>query len=97
MDRTTTPWVMVVAHMPIQCSSITYDGEFVSEEHRYRKAGGESPASIAASAPYKGCTGTGVDNTEATRKDMEPLFLKHGVDLFACGHEVGGGGGGAGA
>ena len=88
VNRELRPWVMVVAHMPTQCSSITYDGEFVSEEHRYRRAGGESPASIAASAPYKGCTGTGVANTEASRKDVEPLFLKFGVDLFACGHEV---------
>jgi hypothetical protein len=87
VDRAATPWVWVTAHMPIFCSSITYDGEFVQEAHRYRAALGESPAAIAASAPYSGCTGTGVQETEATRKDMEPLFLQYGVDLFSCGHE----------
>ena len=87
VDRAATPWVVVAAHMPLQCSSITYDGEFVGEAQRYEAAMGGAPADIAARAPYKGCTGTGVANTEATRKDMEPLFLRFGVDLFLCGHE----------
>lgn len=73
--------------MPIQCSSITLDGEFADAEARFRAATGEAPADIAARAPFKGCTGTGVPNTEASRKDYEPLFQKYGVDLFACGHE----------
>ena len=85
VDRAATPWILVAAHMPLQCSSITYDGEFVEEAQRYEAAMGKAPADIAARAPYKGCTGTGVANTEATRK--EPLFLRYGVDMFLCGHE----------
>jgi hypothetical protein len=87
LDRAATPWVLATAHMPMQCSSITYDGALVGEEARYLAALGQAPADIAAAAPYAGCVGTGVANTEATRKDMEPLFLAGGVDLFACGHE----------
>jgi len=86
-DRARTPWILATAHMPIQCSSITYDGAFVSEAHKFRAAMGEPPQRIAASAPYNGCTGTGVANTEASRKDVEPLLLRHGVDLFTVGHE----------
>jgi hypothetical protein len=87
VDRSRTPWVLVAAHMPIQCSSITYDGAFVSEAQRLEVALGAAPADVAARAPYKGCVGTGVSNTEASRRDMEPLFLRFGVDIFACGHE----------
>jgi hypothetical protein len=87
VDRAAQPWVLATAHMPVQCSSISYDGEFVTEEARYLAALGQAPADIAAAAPYQGCVGTGVANTEASRKDVEPLFLKYGVDLFACGHE----------
>ena len=88
VDRAATPWVLVTAHMPIVCSSITLDGRFADEDARYRvEVAGEDPAAVAARAPYKGCTGTGVPNVEATRKDMEPLFVKYGVDMFLCGHE----------
>lgn len=87
VDRSRTPWILATAHMPIQCSSITYDGAFVSEAHKFRAATGEAPQRIAASAPYAGCIGTGVANTEASRKDVEPLLLRYGVDLFTAGHE----------
>ena len=87
VDRAATPWVLATAHMPMQCSSITYDGEFVGQAQRYARALGASPQAVAAATPYRGCTGTGVDNTEASRKDVEPLFLQYGVDLFMCGHE----------
>ena len=88
VDRARTPWVLVTAHMPIQCSSVTLDGEFADPSLRFRvHVAGEDAATVAASAPYKGCVGTGPANTEATRKDVEPLFIKYGVDLFACGHE----------
>ena len=88
VDRAVTPWVVVTAHMPIFCSSITLDGVFADADARYRvDVAGERGDAVAARAPYKGCTGTGVDNVEATRKDVEPLFIKHGVDLFLCGHE----------
>ena len=88
VDRSVTPWVLVTAHMPVFCSSITLDGIFSDEDARYRvDVMGEDPMAVAARAPYKGCTGTGVDNVEATRKDVEPLFVKYGVDMFLCGHE----------
>jgi hypothetical protein len=87
VDRAATPWVLATAHMPVQCSSITYDGEFVGEAQRYARALGAAPAAVAAAAPYAGCTGTGVANTEASRKDVEPLFLRYGVDVYLCGHE----------
>jgi hypothetical protein len=88
VDRAATPWILVTAHMPIQCSSITLDGAFADAGARFRvDVAGEAPAAVAAGAPYKGCVGTGPANTEASRKDVEPLFLKYGVDLFACGHE----------
>jgi hypothetical protein len=87
VDRAATPWVLLVAHMPMQCSSITYDGEFVDAALRARAAAGEDAAALAAAAPYAGCIGTGEAEVEATRKDIEPLMLKYGVDLFACGRE----------
>jgi hypothetical protein len=87
VDRASTPWVIAAAHMPMQCSSITYDGEFVDARLRARAAAGEDRAAIAASAPYAGCTGTGEAEVESTRKDLEPLFLRYGVDLHLSGHE----------
>jgi hypothetical protein len=88
VNRTRTPWVLAAAHMPMQCSSITYDGVFTQAEHVARNASGlETPEAIAASAPYAGCTGTGVSGVAATVADFEPLFLAHGVDMHFCGRE----------
>ena len=88
VDRDATPWILVTAHMPVMCSSITLDGVFADADARFRvEIGGEDAAAVAARAPYKGCTGTGVANVDATRRDVEPLFIKYGVDLFMCGHE----------
>ena len=87
VDRSAQPWIVAAAHMPMQCSSITYDGEFVDAGLRARAAAGEDRAAIAASAPYAGCTGTGEAEVEATRKDIEPLFLRYGVDALCVGHE----------
>jgi len=88
VNRTRTPWLLAAAHMPMQCSSITYDGVFTQPEHIARNASGlETPEAIAASAPWAGCTGTGVSGVAATAADFEPLFLAHGVDMHLCGHE----------
>ncbi len=75
-QRARVPWIHITAHMPMYCSSITYDGEYIFPSDAF----GPAP-------PYRGCIGTGVENVEATRKDIEPLMLQYGVDLFTCGHE----------
>lgn len=76
-QRARVPWIHVMAHMPMYCSSITYDGEYVDPADALRT---DVP-------PFRGCIGTGVTNVEATRLDIEPLMLQYGVDLFTCGHE----------
>merc|ERR1712130_285026 len=75
VNRTVTPWIVLMGHYPLYCSSITLDGKF--------------PAGTDASSPrtFKGCVGTGESTVAKSREDIEPLMLKYGVDIYLCGHE----------
>mmetsp|Transcript_13081 Transcript_13081/g.29024 ORF Transcript_13081/g.29024 Transcript_13081/m.29024 type:complete len:569 (-) Transcript_13081:14-1720(-) len=76
VDRTKTPWVVLMGHYPLYCSSIT-----LGAEHE------DGSGSSEELGTFKGCTGTGEGTVEESRADLEPLMLKYGVDMFIAGHE----------
>eukprot|EP00035_Acanthoeca_spectabilis_P002739 m.89244 g.89244 ORF g.89244 m.89244 type:complete len:732 (+) comp11720_c0_seq1:37-2232(+) len=100
VDRAATPWVLAFAHHPLYCSSTTM-GKGTSEAPEGDSIlasdaawGGpeqgeltqEQRDRIPQGKGYAGCLGTGVVGVNA-RKDLEPLLLQHGVDMFLAGHE----------
>ncbi|EDQ86651.1 uncharacterized protein MONBRDRAFT_33725 [Monosiga brevicollis MX1] len=81
-NRATVPWIIVNAHQPLYCSSVTM-GENSSSlwEFWYDQSNGENPGT------FRGCTGTGIFPVEVSRLDLEALFREFDVDLFFAGHE----------
>jgi len=87
-NRAAVPWLVVMAHHPMYCSSVTLaadvhqdaaaivDGKLVSMVDEVDRLGA-----------FNGCTGTGEQTVAETRADLEPLFMKYGVDVFFAGHE----------
>lgn len=45
-----------------------------------------SPELKAAGKAYQGCVGAGEQYCEQSRRDLEPLMLEFGVDLYIAGH-----------
>ena len=74
-QRAKVPWVTLNVHHPFYCSSITYG----NGKHFVQL--GEQPDG------FEGCVGTGAATAEIVRKELEPLMLKYGVDVFFAGHE----------
>ena len=70
VDRSATPWIIVATHVPMYCSSIG----------QYAHSRATSPP------PYEGCLTDGIAVGDRMRKDLEPLLMAYGVDLFMYGH-----------
>eukprot|EP00937_MAST-01D_sp_MAST-1D-sp2_P003288 g3288.t1 len=77
-QRAKVPWVTINVHHPFYCSSVTMGNGRGAEPLRQL---GEMPDGFA------GCVGTGAATAEKVRQQLEPLMLKHGVDVFFAGHE----------
>merc|ERR1712100_349708 len=65
VDRSKTPWVVVMGHYPLYCSSITLGAAHADMD----------PMDELGS--FKGCTGSGEGTVEESRADIEPLMLKY--------------------
>ena len=99
VDREKTPWILVFAHHPLYCSSTTMGVgtvEFGENPTIFEPTTEPLPelderlkARLPPGKTFKGCLGTGEAFVELARDDLEPLFLKYGVDLYLAGHEVG--------
>eukprot|EP01063_Lacrimia_lanifica_P041255 TRINITY_DN9584_c0_g1_i2.p2 TRINITY_DN9584_c0_g1~~TRINITY_DN9584_c0_g1_i2.p2 ORF type:complete len:359 (+),score=147.94 TRINITY_DN9584_c0_g1_i2:220-1296(+) len=76
VNRTATPWVVLMGHYPLYCSSITLGKQHADAEPEDGPLGS-----------FRGCVGTGEPTVEESRKELEPLMLKYGVDFFVAGHE----------
>lgn len=74
VDRAATPWVIVGTHVPMYCSAI--------DEPAPPSAG----EAAAPPPPYAGCIADGISVGDRMRKDLEPVLMAGGVDLFAYGH-----------
>eukprot|EP00039_Didymoeca_costata_P019413 m.337443 g.337443 ORF g.337443 m.337443 type:complete len:712 (-) comp18135_c0_seq1:199-2334(-) len=93
VDRSVTPWILAFAHHPLYCSSTTMGANSVefnerpshSQEHKQLHA--SQKVHLPPGKSFKGCLGTGEGFMEGARSDLEPLFLKYGVDMFLAGHE----------
>lgn len=74
-QRVRVPWVTINVHHPFYCSSVSLgNGKNFTQL-------GEQPDGFA------GCVGTGAATAEKVRRELEPLMLKYGVDVFFAGHE----------
>jgi hypothetical protein len=74
-QRAKVPWVTMNVHHPFYCSSIT-----MGNGKNFTQLGEEPDG-------FEGCVGTGAATAEVVRKELEPLMLKYGVDVFFAGHE----------
>lgn len=73
VNRTATPWVIVTTHVPMYCSAI--------DEPAPPGEGGQT-----APPPYAGCIADGISVGDRMQKDLEPVLMAGGVDLFTYGH-----------
>ena len=74
-QREKVPWILVVSHYPMYCSSNS-----MGAMHNDGQGGDDEPAA------YEGCWSYG-SNINILRNDVEPLFQKYSVDLYSAGHE----------
>lgn len=96
VDRTKTPWVILMAHHALYCTSISMgstatkpagleegkdNGTTTTPLHE-----SQAKLPLPPGKSYRGCIGTGEDFIELARAELEPLMLKHGVDLYFAGH-----------
>ena len=79
VNRTRTPWILMTAHHPLYCSSIT----FYDDDAKAQRYG----ANYSSQGGFQGCVGSGEEQVAAMRADWEPLMLAYGVDVYMCGHE----------
>jgi hypothetical protein len=89
VDRTHTPWIIVSSHFPLHhatvdvnpmASAAYYNGD---EPERYATSGHEF---FPAKCDAQGCEETVGDFQAQNNAALEPLLLKHGVDIYAAGH-----------
>ena len=77
-NREAVPWIVVMAHHPMYCSSITLAPMVHTD-------GSDGHDQLGT---FQGCTGTGEQTVNKTRVDLEPLFMQYGVDVFFAGEDV---------
>jgi len=76
-NRERVPWIIMTAHHPLYCTSITMAAGVHQD-------GTDDEDKLSS---FRGCVGTGEPTVEQARADMEPLMMKYGVDLSFYGHE----------
>jgi hypothetical protein len=74
-NRAQVPWICVMSHYPMYCSSVTLGGK----EHNDGQ-GDEDPGN------FTGCWSYGTAISQL-REDLEPLMQAHHVDVYFAGHE----------
>jgi hypothetical protein len=74
-NRDAVPWIVVMSHYPIYCSSVTLAGPLHNDGQ-----GDEDPGK------FTGCWSYGSE-IQQVRADLEPLFQQYRVDMYLAGHE----------
>jgi len=86
-NRAAVPWIVAMSHFPLYCSNCPKPGHepgdwWNSEECEF--AGHDESCKVERSGP-KPKPKPGPRHTDMV-PDFEPLFMEHGVDMYACGH-----------
>jgi hypothetical protein len=91
VDRSVTPWVMVMSHFPMYHTSLDTNADtsaewYTSARAEFAETGHEFLACDAVEdAQQQQCT-TVRDHVGQMQAVLDPIFAKHGVDFYNAGH-----------
>lgn len=83
-NRDKVPWILMLSHYPIYCSSVSIGGYRV-ELNQTSALPMLSEKLRAQGKQYKGCA-EGQSYADISREDLEPLMMEFGVDVYFAGH-----------